>query len=209
MRDDPMSATQLMDGARPFAADEFDQACDDEVGRRVLAAILRDKPELHTSVDVVGATPAARSSRARRTKWTYPASVIAVAAAIAVLIAVALTGRADRTAPDEQPGASAVQTSASPPPPRSVSPSAATHTQAQAAVRECRLDVGGMLGRMIASYRQPGGGGRQALARLRSTHAPSSIEYQRDAAAFDDWLARGGPAGKVTIAAVVGHACVQ
>jgi hypothetical protein len=209
MSDEPMTAGQLMMVARPFAVDEFDDAWDDAVGRRTLGAIVAGQTPSPKDAGDLRATAARGSSGPSRSGvWSYGVSVAAVAAAIATIVAIVLTGHASHAPAANQPTGTARPVV---PPAVVVSsaPSTVTRSEADAVARACVIEVRATLRSMITAYRQPNGGKAPALAQLRAAHAPSSSEYGRDAAAFGDWIARGGTRGKVTVAAVAGHACVQ
>lgn len=164
----------------------------------------------------VGAPPA----RGRR-RWAGPtiaAASVVLATAVAISIAVAAEP-GHHSAPAGGPSAPASSSlsreraaAAAAGAARSAEAQklrARSELAAQAAARTCAREVGPTLRSMIAAYRQVNGGKAAALHQLQMTHAPSSLIYSRDAAAFGDWLTRGGPAGRISIESAVARACIQ
>jgi hypothetical protein len=206
---------RVMHAARPFPPSAFEDAWNDEVGQRTLAAILREDT---AADDASGAglisSPRRPARRSRRMSVPYATSLAAVVIAItglAIAVSNAGTGTASRPAAPAAAGHTASAPAVMTPEPASTTPLPTSPATAaiHGATKACARDVRAAVEAMITAYRQAGGGRSQAQQRLALLHDPSSLDYHRDLAAFDDWLARGARDDKSTLDSVVGHACVQ
>ncbi len=149
--------------------------------------------------------------------WAVPAVAAAAVLAVAVAITVAVTaGRGSHSAPAGELTSAASRSLTSQQSAEAAARSAAaeksrarTAAEAQVAARTCAREVNATLRGMVSAYRHANGGKSAGLHYLESVHSPSTLVYTRDAAAFGDWLTRGGPTGTIDIESAVARACIQ
>ena len=203
--------------ANPVTPNEFAGSWADPVGQttldRVLGSTGHDEHALAADLDVVDLALVSRhAARRRRTVgWVASAAVLICVLAVGSLAALGGEDAPRPPATAVTPGPTHPRVSSSPVTNPTTAP-ARPPTNSARATRQCTADVRATIRAMISAYTaEPVQSHKQAAALrvLAARHPRDTLLWQRDHAAFADWIARGAHPGRKQLDSVVGRACVQ